>query len=53
MIEYKTGDILAEGAEALVNTVNCVGNYGAWRGTSVQKRVFAQLRILCCRLQAE
>jgi O-acetyl-ADP-ribose deacetylase (regulator of RNase III) len=28
MIEYKTGDILAEDAEALVNTVNCVGFMG-------------------------
>ncbi len=28
MIKYKTGDILAEKAEALVNTVNCVGFMG-------------------------
>ncbi len=28
MIEFKTGDILAENAEALVNTVNCVGVMG-------------------------
>jgi len=28
MIEYKTGDLLAEDAEALVNTVNCVGFMG-------------------------
>jgi len=28
MIEYKTGDILHEDAEALVNTVNCVGIMG-------------------------
>lgn len=28
MIEYKTGDILKEAAEALVNTVNCVGIMG-------------------------
>ena len=28
MIEYKTGDILAEEAEALVNAVNCVGVMG-------------------------
>jgi len=29
MIEYKTGDLLAEKADALVNTVNCVGHMGA------------------------
>ena len=34
MIEYKTGDLLAEGAEALVNTVNCVGFMG--RGIALQ-----------------
>jgi O-acetyl-ADP-ribose deacetylase (regulator of RNase III) len=34
MIEYKTGDILAEDAEALVNTVNCVGVMG--RGIALQ-----------------
>ena len=39
MIEYKTGDILAEDAEALVNTVNCVGVMG--RGIALQfKRAF-------------
>lgn len=39
MIEYKTGDILAEQAEALVNTVNCVGVMGA--GIALQfKRAF-------------
>ena len=39
MIEYKTGDILSEQAEALVNTVNCVGAMG--RGIALQfKRVF-------------
>ncbi len=39
MIEYKTGDILAEKAEALVNTVNCVGVMG--RGIALQfKRAF-------------
>ena len=32
MIEYKTGSIIAEDAEALVNTVNCVGVMGEdWR----------------------
>ena len=34
MIEFKTGDILAENAEALVNTVNCVGVMG--RGIALQ-----------------
>lgn len=34
MIEYKTGDILAEQTEALVNTVNCVGIMG--RGIALQ-----------------
>ncbi len=34
MIEYKTGDILTEDAEALVNTVNCVGIMG--RGVALQ-----------------
>ena len=39
MIEYKTGDIFEEEAEALVNTVNCVGIMG--RGIALQfKRVF-------------
>ena len=34
MIEFKTGDILTENAEALVNTVNCVGSMG--RGIALQ-----------------
>jgi len=39
MIEYKQGDLLAESAEALVNTVNCVGVMG--RGVALQfKRRF-------------
>ena len=39
MIEYKTGNILAEDAEALVNTVNCVGVMG--RGIALQfKRAY-------------
>ncbi len=29
MIEFKTGDLLADPAEALVNPVNCVGVMGA------------------------
>ena len=39
MIEYKIGDILKEQAEALVNTVNCVGVMG--RGIALQfKKAF-------------
>ena len=39
MFEYKTGDILVEDADALVNTVNCVGVMG--RGIALQfKRAF-------------
>ncbi|MCI5123211.1 MAG: Appr-1-p processing protein, partial [Candidatus Electrothrix sp. AR5] len=34
MIKYKSGDILRENAEALVNTVNCVGVMG--RGVALQ-----------------
>jgi O-acetyl-ADP-ribose deacetylase (regulator of RNase III) len=34
MIEYKAGDILTEDAEAIVNTVNCVGVMG--RGIALQ-----------------
>jgi O-acetyl-ADP-ribose deacetylase (regulator of RNase III) len=34
MLEYKTGDILTEDSEALVNTVNCVGIMG--RGIALQ-----------------
>ena len=39
MIEYKTGDIFLEEADALVNSVNCVGVMG--RGIALQfKRTF-------------
>lgn len=34
MIVYKTGDLLAENAETLINTVNCVGVMG--RGIALQ-----------------
>lgn len=41
MIEYKTGDILTEETEALVNTVNCVGIMG--RGIALQfKNIFPE-----------
>lgn len=39
MIRYKTGDILCEDSEAIVNTVNCVGVMG--RGLALQfKKAF-------------
>src|SRR5437867_2430521 len=39
MVEIKSGDILSEDAEALVNTVNCVGFMG--RGIALQfKKAF-------------
>ena len=41
MIRFTTGDILAEDAEALVNTVNCVGVMG--RGIALQfKKAFSE-----------
>ena len=41
VIKYKAGDILAEDAEALVNTVNCVGVMG--RGIALQfKKAFPE-----------
>ena len=41
MIEYKVGDVLSEKAEALVNTVNCVGVMG--RGVALQfKKAFPE-----------
>jgi O-acetyl-ADP-ribose deacetylase (regulator of RNase III) len=41
MISYKTGDLLKEDVEALVNTVNCVGIMG--RGLALQfKNVFPE-----------
>ena len=41
MIRFTTGDVLAEDAEALVNTVNCVGVMG--RGIALQfKKAFPQ-----------
>ncbi|MDE2817083.1 MAG: macro domain-containing protein [Chloroflexota bacterium] len=41
MIRYKTGDILAEDVEALVNSVNCVGVMG--RGIALQfKQAFPE-----------
>ena len=34
MIEYRSGDIVRENAEALMNTINCVGVMG--RGIALQ-----------------
>jgi O-acetyl-ADP-ribose deacetylase (regulator of RNase III) len=52
MIELKRGDILQADAEALVNTVNCVGVMG--RGIALQFRKafpenFAAYKVLCER----
>jgi O-acetyl-ADP-ribose deacetylase (regulator of RNase III) len=53
MIRFKTGDIVAEDAEALVNTVNCVGIMG--RGIALQfKNAFPEnfrAYALACRQQ--
>lgn len=56
MIEYKKGDILAEDAEALVNTVNCVGVMG--RGIALQFKEafpanFKAYRAACLRGELE
>ena len=52
MIEFRTGDILQADAEALVNTVNCVGIMG--RGVALQFKNefpdnFAAYRAACAR----
>ncbi len=53
MIEFKTGDMLAEDVEALVNTVNCVGIMG--RGVALKfKEAFPEnfkAYALACRRQ--
>ena len=47
MIEFKSGDILAEDAEALVNTVNCIGIMG--RGIALQiKKAFPENSNIPC-----
>ncbi|MGB2819337.1 MAG: macro domain-containing protein, partial [Phycisphaerae bacterium] len=56
MIELKQGDILAANAEALVNTVNCVGVMG--RGIALQFRKafpknFKAYKALCDRKELE
>jgi O-acetyl-ADP-ribose deacetylase (regulator of RNase III) len=52
MIEYKTGDILAEDAEALVNAVNCVGVMGrgiALRFKKAWPENFKAYAAACCQ----
>ena len=41
MIKYKSGDILREEAEALVNTVNCVGVMGRGLPGSLARRILS------------
>ena len=53
MIEYKTGDILKEEAEALVNTVNCVGVMGRGIALQFKRALSRQLQSLCCPMQAQ
>jgi O-acetyl-ADP-ribose deacetylase (regulator of RNase III) len=51
MIEYKTGDILSEDAEALVNTVNCVGIMGQGIALQFKSAFPANFRVyqLACK----
>jgi O-acetyl-ADP-ribose deacetylase (regulator of RNase III) len=56
MIEFKTGDILQTDAEALVNTVNCVGIMG--RGIALQFKQafpdnFKAYEAACARKEAQ
>jgi len=56
VIQYKTGDIIADDAEALVNTVNCVGIMG--RGIALQfKNAFPEnfkaYKLACERHQVQ
>ena len=52
MMEFKTGDMFNEDAEALVNSVNCVGVMG--RGIALQfKNMYpANFEAICGCLQA-
>src|SRR5437763_1772698 len=52
MIEYRHGDLLAADAEALVNTVNCVGVMGKGIALQFKQRfpdVYRQYRNACRR----
>ncbi len=56
MIEFKTGNLLAEPADAIVNTVNCVGVMG--RGVALQfkttfPRNYAAYREACQRAEVQ
>jgi O-acetyl-ADP-ribose deacetylase (regulator of RNase III) len=56
MIDFKSGDIIAEDAEALVNTVNCVGVMG--RGIALQfKNAFPEnfeaYQVACARNEVQ
>ena len=50
MIEYKQGDILRADAEALVNTVNCVGVMGRGIALQFKKSISRELQSLRHRL---
>ena len=52
MIEFKRGDILEDDAEALVNTVNCVGVMGRGIALAVQESLPRELQGLRGRLSA-
>ena len=52
MIEFTTGDILKDEAEALVNTVNCVGVMGRGIALAVQEGLSRELQGLRGGLQA-
>jgi len=39
MIQYKSGNILDEKTQAIVNTVNCVGVMGRRNSTGIQKPI--------------
>ncbi len=56
MIQYKSGDVLAEDAEALVNTVNCVGVMGRGIALQVKKAFpanFKAYQVACRRGEVE
>ncbi len=44
MIEYKTGDIFTVEAEAIVNTVNCIGVMGRGIALQFKKHIPTTLR---------
>ena len=52
MIRFKTGDMLAEDVDAMVNTVNCVGVMETRRRIAIQAGVSKQLQSICGVVQA-